>query len=281
MSTPTVPGDRDGSDDAGGGRKRRIATVAGATAVLAAALGATACAAQPTGNSTQASLNGSAQPAGAASPSEATPSADAPMTTATASMKHAKTPKRSTASSAAPHSGHHAKSPEPTTWPASSAPATSPAGAPASSAPATWAAPSTPSTPSASSAPSTGSTPSQPATSGSSNQALSVSRSCAAQITVLEEQAFSPCSFTKSGGNPDYLYAVNVYVNGDLALEAGSTPPGLTFNETNNDTVFTIGGKPEQPGTYTLRVEFYAGSDSASASFTLVVNQDPNLKRLP
>lgn len=98
---------------------------------------------------------------------------------------------------------------------------------------------------------------------------------------MLEEQEFSSCSSTKSGGNPDYLYAVNLYVNGDLALEAGSTPPGLTFTDANNDTVFTIGGKPEQPGTYTLRVEFYAGSDSASASFTLVVNQDPNLKRLP
>jgi hypothetical protein len=98
---------------------------------------------------------------------------------------------------------------------------------------------------------------------------------------VLEEQEFS-CSFTKSGGNPDYLYAVNLYVNGDLALEAGSTPPGLTFSDTNNDTVFTISGKPERPGgTFDLRVEFYAGSDSASASVTLIVNQDPNLKTLP
>ena len=74
---------------------------------------------------------------------------------------------------------------------------------------------------------------------------------------------------------------MNLYVNGDLALEAGSTPDGLTFTDTNNDTVFTIGGKPTTPGTYNLRVEFYAGTDKASASFTLVVNQDPNLKRLP
>jgi putative Ig domain-containing protein len=62
---------------------------------------------------------------------------------------------------------------------------------------------------------------------------------------------------------------------------AGSTPEGLTFNETNNDTVYIIGGKPWTPGTYNLTVEFYAGTDKASASFTLVVNEDPNLKRLP
>jgi hypothetical protein len=90
-----------------------------------------------------------------------------------------------------------------------------------------------------------------------------------------------PCAFTKSGGNPDYLYSVNLYVNGDLSLEAGSAPDGLDFTDTNNDSVFTIAGKPSMPGTYDLRVEFYAGTDTASASVTLVVNQDPNLKRLP
>jgi hypothetical protein len=279
MSTPTVPGDRDRSDDAGGGRKRRIATVTGAAAVFAAALGATACAAQPAGNSSPVSLNGSAQPAGAASASGRTPSADAPMTTATATMPAAMKPKSHGASRSATLSpGPHAKSSGPATRPASSGPATSPAGSPAPSASATWAAPSTPSAPSA---PPTGSAPSAPAASGSSNQALSVSRSCAAQITVLEEQEISPCSFTKSGGNPEYLYSVNLYVNGDLSLTAGSSPAGLTFTDTNNDTVFTIGGKPETPGTYNLRVEFYAGTDKASASFTLVVDQDPNLKRLP
>lgn len=68
MSTPTVPADRDGNDAAGVGPKRRIATVTGAAAVLAAALGATACAATPTGSSTQASLTGSARQVAAASP---------------------------------------------------------------------------------------------------------------------------------------------------------------------------------------------------------------------
>jgi hypothetical protein len=89
---------------------------------------------------------------------------------------------------------------------------------------------------------------------------------------VVAGQEMPSCSFTKAGGNPDYLYSVNLYVNGNLALEAGSTPEGLTFTDTNNDTVYTIGGKPETPGTYNLTVEFYAGTDTASASLTLVVS---------
>lgn len=59
-------------------------------------------------------------------------------------------------------------------------------------------------------------------------------------------------------------------------LTAAGNPGG-----TNNDSVFTIAGKPTTPGTYDLTVEFYAGNDKASASVTLVVNQDPNLPRLP
>jgi hypothetical protein len=98
---------------------------------------------------------------------------------------------------------------------------------------------------------------------------------------VLEDQEMPPCSFTKSGGNPDYLYSVNLYVNGNLSLVAGSAPDGLTFTHTSNDSVFTIAGKPTTQGTYDLTVEFYAGTDKASASVTLVVNQDPSLQRLP
>jgi hypothetical protein len=52
MSAWNDPGDRDR------GRKRRVATIAGGTAVVAAALGVTACAATSTGNSGQASLSG-------------------------------------------------------------------------------------------------------------------------------------------------------------------------------------------------------------------------------
>jgi len=275
MSTPTAPGDRAGNDAAGIGRKRRIATATGAAAVLAAALAATACAATPTGNSTQASLNGSAQQIVAASPSGGTPSADAPMTTATASMPPAMRSK-APSHSAAPNPGHRAKSSGPATWPASSGPATSSAGSPAPSAPATWAAPSTPPP----SAPSTGAAPSQPAVSGSPNQALSVSRDCAAQMTVQVEQQFS-CSFTRSGGDPDILYAVNLFVNGQLSLTAGSTPAGLVFTGTNDDQVFTIGGKPQQWGTFAFTVQDYAGTTSASANFTLIVPEPPASQRLP
>jgi hypothetical protein len=272
MPVPVAP---DGSDGTGGGRKRAIAIIAGSAAVAAAVLGATACAAPSTGNSGQASLSGASRQAAAVTSAGLAPSAGASAATASvpAAMKPETAPKAAstgpTPSAASPR--HHPKPPVPVTSPASFSPATSPAGSPATSAPAAGA---------ASSAPSTGPAPSEPAVSGSPGHGLSVSRSCAAQVTVLEEQEFS-CSFTRTGGDPDILYAVNVYVNGNLALEAGSTPAGLTFTGTNDDQVFTIGGEPEQPGTYTLMVEDYSGSTSASASFTLVVNQDPNLKRLP
>jgi len=53
MSAPTIPGNPDGSDGAGGDRKRGIASIAGGTALVAIALGATACAATPAGSSRQ------------------------------------------------------------------------------------------------------------------------------------------------------------------------------------------------------------------------------------
>jgi hypothetical protein len=68
---------------------------------------------------------------------------------------------------------------------------------------------------------------------------------------------------------------VDLYVNGNLALEAGSTPEGLNFTDTDDDKVFTIEGAPEQWGTFAFTVTFYSGSTSASANFTLVVPEPP------
>lgn len=84
-----------------------------------------------------------------------------------------------------------------------------------------------------------------------------------------------------SGQTPDRLYSVDLFVNGELALTAGSTPPGLTFTDTDDDTVFTIEGKPEQRGTFAFTVEFTDNVNSASANFTLVVPEPPASQRLP
>jgi hypothetical protein len=284
MSTLTAPGNPGGSNDARGGRKRAIASAAAGTALAAVALGAAACAAPPTGNSRPVSLSGTT---GQAAPSVLVPGTPAAVASPPGAPKaRAMTPAKPSGPGAASRPAPDAaKAPGSSPPAAATSPSASAAGpAPSAGSPSTrppvTGSPVTGSAPPAapSSASPTRSAPSQPAGSGG---ALSVSRSCAAQVTVLEEQEISPCSFIKSGGNPEYLYSVNLYVNGDLSLEAGSAPAGLTFTDTNNDTVFTIGGKPETPGTYNLTVEFYAGTDKASASFTLVVNQDPNLKRLP
>jgi hypothetical protein len=201
------------------------------------------------------------------------PSAEAVVTPVTASMPPAmasRTPRQS----AAPGPGRSpAKSPESSIGYAPSRPA-------AGRAPSASSVPSTAAVPSTGAAASTGAAPSAPATSGTSNQALSVSRGCAAQLTVQTLQQFS-CPFTLSGGTPDILYAVDLYVNGNLALEAGSTPEGLDFTGTDDDKVFTIGGAPEQWGTFAFTVTFYAGSTSASANFTLVVPEPPASQRLP
>jgi hypothetical protein len=74
---------------------------------------------------------------------------------------------------------------------------------------------------------------------------------------------------------------VDLYVNGSLALEAGSTPLGLNFTDTDDDKVFTIGGAPEQWGTFAFTVTFYSGRTSASANFTLIVPEPPASQRLP
>jgi hypothetical protein len=99
-------------------------------------------------------------------------------------------------------------------------------------------------------------------------------------MTVQAEQQFS-CSFTRSGGTPDILYAVDLFINGQLALTAGSTPPGLVFTETNDDTVYTMSGEPQQWGTFAFTVTFYSGRTSASANFTLIVPEPPASQRLP
>jgi hypothetical protein len=291
MSTLTAPGNPGGSNSRAGGRKHAIASVAGGTALVAVVLGAAACAAPPAGGSRPVSLSG---PSGAAAPSVLVPGTPAAVTSVPGAPKaRAVTPARpSQPGAASPPAPGAARSPGysapavATSSPASAAgPAPSAGSAStgsASTGSASTGSPAAGSAPPAApgSAAPTLSAPSQPASAGSGG-ALSVSRGCAAQLTVLEDQAMSPCSFTKSGGNPEYLYSVNLYVNGNLSLAAGSAPDGLTFTDTNNDTVFTIGGKPTTPGTYNLTVEFYAGTDKASASVTLVVSQDPNLPRLP
>jgi hypothetical protein len=99
-------------------------------------------------------------------------------------------------------------------------------------------------------------------------------------MTVQVLQQFS-CPFTLSGGTPDILYPVDLFVNGQLALTAGSTPQGLVFTDTNNDTVFTIGGQPQQWGTFAFTVTFYSGRTSASANFTLIVPEPPASQRMP
>lgn len=253
------------SDSAGSGRKQKIATITTVTAVAGVALGATACGGTSNG---QASLSAQHQRAAAVMSS-----AEAVVTPVAASMPPAM------ASRAARHS-------------ATSGPGSRPAKSPESSighmpsSPAAGQAPSDPSVPSTRAAASTGAAasagaaPSEPATSGASNQTMSVSRGCAAQLTVQTLQQFS-CPFTLSGGSPDVLYAVDLYVNGSLALEAGSTPEGLDFTDTDDDKVFTIEGAPQQWGTFAFTVTFYSGNTSASANFTLIVPEPPASQRLP
>ena len=285
MSTPTVPGDRVGNQAAGTGGKRRIAAGPGAAAVFSAVLAATACAATPTGNSTQAGLTGSAQQVAAVGQSGDTPPSDAPMTVATASMPPAMKKSNTSSPSAAPSQGHHAKSSGPATGPASSGPETSPAESPAPSVPTTWSAPSAPSTGSATSDPPTGSAPSEPAAGGSSNQTLAVSRSCAAQTTVQWNGSFS-CTLAASGGTPPYDYW-DVAVNGTDVIAGGALPEGLTTSNSGSPfQTFTFSGKQIQWGTWTITVtvddsEPGIPQHSASTTFTLDVLEAPASDRLP
>lgn len=278
MSTLTAPGNPGESNSGAGGRKRAIASVAGGAALAAVVLGAAACAAPPAGDSRPVSLNGGSA---AAPPSVLVPGTPAAVTSVPGAPKaRAMTPAKPSQPGAESHlASGAAKSPGSSAPAVAASSAAGPAPSAGSSSTGSHTTGSAPPAAPSSAAP-TRSAPSQSASAGSGG-ALSVSRGCAAQITVLEDQEMPPCSFTKSGGNPDYLYSVNLYVNGNLSLVAGSAPDGLTFTDTNNDTVFTIAGKPSTPGTYNLTVEFYAGTDTASASVTLVVSQDPNLQRLP
>jgi hypothetical protein len=247
------------SDSAGSGRKQKIASITAVTAVAAVALGVTACARTSNG---QASLSAQHQRAAAVMSS-----AEAVVTPVTASMPPATASKEPRQSATPGPRSSPAKSPESSIGYAPSSPAAGQA-------------PPDPSVPSTRAAASTGAAPSESATSGASNQTLSVSRGCAAQLTVQTLQQFS-CPFTLSGGTPDVLYAVDLYVNGSLALEAGSTPEGLDFTDTDDDKVFTIEGAPEQWGTFAFTVTFYSGSTSASANFTLIVPEPPASQRLP
>jgi hypothetical protein len=232
------------SGSAGSGRKQKIATITAVTAAAAVALGVTACAGTP---SDQAGLSARHQRAAAVMSSP-----EAVVTPVTASMPP-------TMASTAPRQS-----------------ATPGLG----NSPAEGQAPPAPSVPSTGAAASRGAAPSESATSGASNQTLSVSRGCAAQLTVQTLQQFS-CPFTMSGGTPDVLYAVDLFINGSLALEAGTLPAGLETTDTDDDTVFTIEGQPEQWGTFAFRVTFYSGSTSASANFTLIVREPPASQRLP
>lgn len=255
-------------------------------AVVVVALGVTACGVAPSG-STQASLSGQGRQDAAG-----LPSAMASMTPTTASMRSAMAAQSSQRSAAASPGTSRPKSSGPSALSAPSSQAASRVKSPIPYAPSTGAAPSvgsTPSVPSTGAAPSTEAAPSTgaassassaPATSGSSNQALSVSRGCAAQLTVPTLQQFS-CPFTMSGGTPDVSYAVDLFINGSLALEAGTLPAGLETTDTANDTVYTIEGKPEQWGTFAFTVTFYSGQTSASANFTLIVPQPPASSMMP
>jgi hypothetical protein len=74
---------------------------------------------------------------------------------------------------------------------------------------------------------------------------------------------------------------VNLFINGNLAAEVGTLPLGLETTDTDGDTVYTIEGKPEQWGGFAFTVEFYSGTTSASANFTLVVPQPPASSLMP
>jgi hypothetical protein len=247
------------SDGAGSGRKQKIATITEVTAVAAVALGVTACAGTP---SDQAGLSAQHQRAAAVMSS-----AEAVVTPVTALMPTAMASKAPRKSATPGPRSSPVKSPESSIGYAPSSPAAGQA-------------PSAPSVPSTGAAASTWAAPSESATSGASNQTLSVSRGCAAQLTVQTLQQFS-CPFTMKGGTPDVLYAVDLFINGSLALEAGTLPAGLETTDTDDDTVFTIEGEPEQWGTFAFTVTFYSGSTSASANFTLIVPEPPASQRLP
>jgi hypothetical protein len=258
---------------------RGVATVAVSATVIAVAFGATACAGTPAGSSSQARLAVQASLSG--QQAAALPSAVLAMTPTTASMNPRQ---RAAASLAASPGTGHAKSPAPSTAPASSGPAASHASQ-APSATVTWTAPAAPATASSgstpASAPATGSTPSEPATGGSSTGALSLTTGCAAVTTVQALSSFS-CPVTVSGGIPGYGWTL--FVNGQDAALNGTLPPGI--ETTGTDTTYIIGGKPEQWGTFTFAVTVMDSTPTspphtASTSFTIIVPEPPPQDLMP
>ena len=281
---------------------RRLATLAGGAALIVMALGATACASTSIGST---NLSGQQAAAGLPSP-------DPLMTPVTVSMPPATTsgPQHGGASAAAgtpgaTSPGDGATSRGSSTGPASSdsAPTRSAQGQPAQGQQA-----SNPPTQAVPSAPAAGSTPSQPASvgsssgtggnssggsssgssggssSGSSDGTLSAGSSCT-QITVEVLDPFS-CSATVSGGTPGYGWTL--FINGQLIAENGTMPPGFETTVSyagGQDVTETLEGKPELTGTY--KVTFTAEDmtpisppHTASASFTVVVTPNPDVKTL-
>ena len=278
---------------------RRLATLAGGAALVVMALGATACASTSTGST---NLSGQQAAAGL-------PSADPLMTPVTVSMPPAtaSAPQHGGASTAAgtpgaTSPGGGATSHGSSTGPASSDPA------PAQGQPARGQQASNPPTQAVPSAPAAGPTPSQPesagsssgtggnssggsssgssggSSGGSSDGTLSASSSCT-QITVEVLESFS-CSVTASGGTPGYGWTL--FINGQLIAENGTMPPGFETTvsyENGQDVTETLEGKPELTGTY--KVTFTAMDmtpvnppHTASASFTIVVTPNPDVKTL-
>jgi hypothetical protein len=269
-------------------RGRRLAALAGGAALIVTALGATACAGTPTGST---SLSGQQAAAGLPSP-------DPLMTPVTVSMPPATTsaPRHGGASSAAGTPG--------ATSPGAGAPshgsptgqASDPAAQAVPSAPAAGPAPSQPqsagppsgtggNSPGGSSSGSPGGSSSGSSggsSGGSSDGTVSASSSCT-QITVEVLASFS-CSVTASGGTPGYGWTL--FINGQLIAANGTMPPGFetTVSYANGqDVTETLEGKPELTGTYnvTLTAQDMTPVNpphTASASFTIVVTPNPNVK---
>ena len=93
-------------------------------------------------------------------------------------------------------------------------------------------------------------------------------------------------SVTASGGTPGYGWTL--FINGQLIAENGTMPPGFETAvgcENGQDVTETLEDKPELTGTY--NVTFTAQDmtpvsppHTASASFTIVVTPNPDVKTL-
>ena len=262
---------------------RRLATLAWGTALIIMALGATACASTSTGSTNLSGQQAAAGP----------PSPDPVMTPVTVSMPSATSaPQHGGASSAAGTPGAAS--------PGGGAPSHGSSTGPASSGPAPGHQASDPATQAVPSAPAAGPTPSQPESGGSSggtggnssggssggasDGTLSASSGCT-QITVEVLESFS-CSVTASGGTPGYGWTL--FINGQLIAANGTMPPGFATAvgyQNGQDVTETLEGKPELTGTY--HVTFTAMDmtpvnppHTASASFTVVVTPNPDVKTL-